>query len=119
MDDDDPTSLHKATAARLFAAMTKVDSAAVAAEITRDFVLKVPGTCVLSGERTGQKIAEEGRVICHASGTGKTVDGEPYDQNYLYMPNFRDEKISRLVEHMDTRRVDERLGGQIPGLDRQ
>ena len=133
MDSDDPTILHKAAATRLFTAMAEVDSAAIAAEITSDFVLKVPGTCVLSGERTGQQIAEiyefvsqvlpngvrlelhsmtaeEDRLICHASGTGKTVEGAPYDQDYLYLLNFRDGKISRLVEYMDTKLVDERLG---------
>jgi len=133
MVTDNPADLNKAAAARLFAAMGAVDTAGIAAEITSDFVLKVPGTCVLSGERSGHEIAEifgfvgqvlpngvqlelhsmtaeEDRVICHASGTSKTVDGEPYNQDYLYFLNFRDGKICRLVEYMDTKLVDARLG---------
>ncbi|KKC28024.1 MULTISPECIES: nuclear transport factor 2 family protein [unclassified Sphingomonas] len=132
-DSENSARAHKAAATRLFEAMGSLDGPGIAAEITDDFVLKIPGSCVLSGERTGPEIAEiygfvsqvlpngvrlelhsmtaeEDRLVCHASGTGETVDGESYNQDYLYLLNFRGGKISRLVEYMDTKLVDDRLG---------
>jgi ketosteroid isomerase-like protein len=93
----------------------------------------MPGSCVLSGERTGAEIAEifgfvsqllpngvkpeinsmtaeEDRIVCNAFGTAGTVSGEPYNQDYLYFLHFKEGKICCLTEYRDTKLVDDRLG---------
>lgn len=51
--------------------------------------------------------AEEDRVHCEVSGTAKTIDGQSYDNRYHYAFQVRDGKISRFVEYMDTKLVED------------
>jgi len=43
-------------------------------------------------------IAEGDRVAYHAVGTATTIDGKPYNNQFLYILQFRDGKVCRLIE---------------------
>ena len=104
-------------------------------EQTSDFVLETSGSGALSGVRTGveiQKIvafmnsvlpngskltilsitAEGDRVVYQAAGKATTTDGQSYNNQYLFLAQFREGKICRLTEYMDTHLAEELLGAR-------
>jgi ketosteroid isomerase-like protein len=54
--------------------------------------------------------AEDEKVFLHFTGKAQTVDGDPYNNEYVQLFSFRDGKISAVVEFMDTALLAKVLG---------
>jgi ketosteroid isomerase-like protein len=65
---------------------------------------------------TAQSMVAEGdRVAVEATSEGKHVSGQTYSNEYHFLFEFREGKLLKLKEYMDTERVTEVLcGGQRP-----
>ena len=63
-------------------------------------------------------IAEGDRVAVEAHSEGQHVSGQIYSNEYHFLFQFRDGKLLKLKEYMDTERVTDVLcGGQRPPFD--
>lgn len=54
--------------------------------------------------------AEAEKVFLHFTGKAKTIDGDPYNNEYVQLFSFRDGKINDVVEFMDTALLAKVLG---------
>jgi ketosteroid isomerase-like protein len=54
--------------------------------------------------------AEDEKVFLHFTGKAQTVDGDPYNNEYVQLFSFRAGKISAVVEFMDTALLAKVLG---------
>jgi ketosteroid isomerase-like protein len=54
--------------------------------------------------------AENEKVFLHFTGKARTVDGDPYNNEYVQLFSFRDGNISDVVEFMDTALIAKVLG---------
>jgi ketosteroid isomerase-like protein len=54
--------------------------------------------------------AEDEKVFLHFTGKAQTIDGDPYNNEYVQLFSFRDGKISGIVEFMDTALLAKVLG---------
>jgi ketosteroid isomerase-like protein len=54
--------------------------------------------------------AEDEKVFLHFTGKAQTVDGDPYNNEYVQLFSFRDGNISGIVEFMDTALLAKVLG---------
>lgn len=60
-------------------------------------------------------VAEGEKVAVEASSKGKHISGQVYSNNYHFLFEFREGKLMRLKEYLDTERVTDILcGGQRP-----
>ena len=65
-------------------------------------------------------VAEGDRVAVEATSKGEHVSGQTYSNEYHFLFEFREGKLLRLKEYMDTERVTDILcGGQRPGASDQ
>ena len=126
---------NKALTEKFFDAMSIVDPVGIASCVTPDFVIETQGSCALSGVRTGAEIqeivafmqsalpngskltrlsmiAEGDRVAYQATGMATTSDGKPYNNQYLFYLQFKDGKICRLTEYLDSLLVENTLGAR-------
>ena len=54
--------------------------------------------------------AEDEKVFLHFTGKAQTIDGDPYNNEYVQLFSFRDGQISGIVEFMDTALLAKVLG---------
>jgi ketosteroid isomerase-like protein len=60
-------------------------------------------------------VAEGEKVAVEATSKGKHISGQTYSNNYHFLFEFREGKLMRLKEYLDTERVTDILcGGQRP-----
>jgi ketosteroid isomerase-like protein len=60
-------------------------------------------------------VAEGDKVAVEATSKGKHISGQTYSNNYHFLFEFREGKLMRLKEYLDTERVTDILcGGQRP-----
>jgi len=50
-------------------------------------------------------VAEDDIVVAQTSGQAQTIDGQPYDNTYVWIIRFRDGKFAEVTEYMDTELV--------------
>lgn len=58
--------------------------------------------------------AEDDRVAVEAKGRSTLLDGTAYDNQYHFLIFFRDDKICRMHEYLDTKLVDTVLVPRLP-----
>ena len=46
--------------------------------------------------------ADDGKAFAHFTGAAKTREGDPYNNEYVHVLSFRDDKISGIIEFLDT-----------------
>jgi ketosteroid isomerase-like protein len=134
---------NKAIVARFFEAMNQGDVPFIVNAYADDGCLQTMGNTLISGTFTKDQItqsaggifevfpdgirfeildmvAEGDKVAVEATSEGKHVSGATYSNEYHFLFEFRDGKLVRLKEYMDTERVTDILcGGQRPGTDSQ
>lgn len=134
---------NKPIVARFFEAMNRGDVASIVDAYADDACLQTMGNTLISGTFTKDQItrsasgifevfpegirfeildmvAEGDKVAVEATSEGKHVSGATYSNEYHFLFEFRDGKLVRLKEYMDTERVTDILcGGQRPGTDNQ
>ena len=122
--------VNKAIATQFVNAIGAADVETVKRLAARDFVFVTAGKAKVSGTHdledlvkvfdrffkviTGRGIrfeflsltAEEDRVSCEVRGYSKLVNGEEYNNEYLFLITLRDGKVSRIVEYLDTQLAD-------------
>jgi ketosteroid isomerase-like protein len=124
---------NKETVRRFFIALGSGDVATLKTLVTNDVEAITPGTAKISGTRNYDVIlqlceafpkitkggvefrflnltAEDDRVACEMEGRSTLVNGTPYNNCYHFLVFFRDGKICRLKEYLDTKLGDEALG---------
>ena len=47
-------------------------------------------------------VAEGDYVVAHTSGSAETIEGQPYNNTYVWIIRLRDGKFAELTEFMDT-----------------
>lgn len=57
--------------------------------------------------------AEDNRVLAEVRGANKTVDGEDYNNRYVFFMEFDGGKIKTVREYLDTALVEKVLGPRI------
>jgi hypothetical protein len=129
---------NKAAVRRLFEAMNAGDGSAIADAYADDGEVWTMGRTLISGRFGGAQIraaagaifeafpqgirfeilgmvAEGDKVAVEATSRGQHVSGQVYTNEYHFLVEFRDGRIHRLKEYMDTERVTDILcGGQRP-----
>jgi len=119
-----------AVARQFLAAMAKLDIDGMTSLVAPDFILDSKGSSSMSGPRTLAELpqiiqmmrhflpkgatleilnmtADESRVACEAKGDAMTVDGKPYRNQYHFLIELKNAKITKCSEYMDTRLMDE------------
>jgi ketosteroid isomerase-like protein len=129
---------NKAIVARFFEAMNGGDVQFIVDAYAEDGCLQTMGNTLISGifsrDQVSQSaggifevfpegirfeildmVAEGDKVAVEATSEGKHVSGATYSNEYHFLFEFRDGKLVRLKEYMDTERVTDILcGGQRP-----
>jgi uncharacterized protein len=129
---------NKETVVTFFAALNDGDVASVVDTYTEDGCVQTMGTTLISGVFGKEHIAQsaggvfevfpkglrfeiqtmtaEGeRVAVEATSEGEHISGQTYSNEYHFLFEFRDGKLLRLKEYMDTEMVTDVLcGGQRP-----
>ncbi|MEM9253870.1 MAG: nuclear transport factor 2 family protein [Pseudomonadota bacterium] len=127
-----------ATVKRFFQAMNEGDTAFIVDAYSDDGRLHTMGSTLISGEFTKEQVnaaadgifevfpngihfeiltltAQGPRVAVEARSEGQHVSGQIYSNEYHFLFEFRDGKLLKLKEYMDTERVTDVLcGGQRP-----
>lgn len=124
---------NKATALKFFQALGAGDIATMTALMTDDIVAIMPGTAEVCGTRNREVLiafagalpkitkagvafealsmtAEGDRVSCELQGNSVLVNGVAYNNTYHFLVFFRDGRICKLREYLDTKLADEALG---------
>ena len=124
---------HKKTAVKFLEALGGGDAATLKTIITDDIIVTTAGHANISGDRDYKVVmqladafpkitkggidfkilnltAEENRVACEAEGTSTLVNDKAYNNVYHFLFFFRDGKVCRLKEYLDTKLADEVLG---------
>ncbi len=127
---------NKATTREFLAAIAVLDLARMVPLLTPDFAIETMGSSVFGGTRSGAEVAkvvqlmsemvpdgvrlelismmaEGNRVACQLEGYGVTVSGKRYDNKYLYLLEFRDGKIAKLTEYMDSLLNEQCFGDEL------
>ncbi len=125
---------NKHIAREFFAALSRTDTAAIAAMYADDFTLWTAGTLPFSGTFTRAQAlramdqilglfpdglaftikgitAEGERVAVEAESDGRHVSGKTYHNQYHFLLIIRDGKIVQLKEYMDTMHANDVLLG--------
>ena len=129
---------NKATVSRFFEALNAGDVDAIVAAYAEDGCVQTMGNTLISGVFGKQQIADtaggifdvfpkglrfdiqamtaEGdRVAVEATSEGEHVSGQTYSNEYHFLFEFKNGKLLRLKEYMDTEMVTDVLcGGQRP-----
>lgn len=132
------TETNKAIVRRFFEAMNRGDVAAIVNAYAQDGCVQTMGNTLISGVFSREQIAaaaggifevfpegirftvldmiaEGDKVAVEATSEGKHVSGATYSNEYHFLFEFRDGKLVRLKEYMDTERVTDVLcGGARP-----
>lgn len=135
------SNANKAIVRRFFKAMNEGDVAFIVDAYAVDGCLQTMGNTLISGTYTRDQVAQsaggifdvfpngihfeildmigEGdKVAVEATSEGQHVSGATYSNEYHFLFEFRDGKLLRLKEYMDTERVTDILcGGQRPPSD--
>lgn len=121
---------NKATANAFMTALSTLDIPALAGMMAPDFKIVTTGSSVLSGVTTIDKLpalteklkaklpngvevtildllADGDRVAVEARGKATTSAGKPYNQQYLFLFDIKDGKISVMTEYLDTKLLHE------------
>jgi uncharacterized protein len=133
-----PTEHNKALVNRFFDDLNAGNTEAVIATYSDDGLLETMGSTLISGtfdrdqlstaiERiftvfpdglqftVFDMVAEGDKVAVEAACSGEHVSGQTYENSYHFLFEFRDGKLARLREYMDTEQVTDVLcGGQRP-----
>jgi ketosteroid isomerase-like protein len=109
---------NKATVEKFFTALNEGDVEAVVATYADDGCVQTMGNTLFpQGLRFDiQAMTAEGdRVAVEATSEGEHISGQTYTNEYHFLFEFRDGKLLRLKEYMDTEMVTDVLcGGQRP-----
>jgi ketosteroid isomerase-like protein len=129
---------NKRTVTRFFDALNRGDVAFIVDAYAPDGTVRTMGNTLISGTFSREQIAaaaggifdvfpeglkfsvqqmtaEDERVAVEATSEGKHVSGKIYSNEYHFLFEFRDGKLLRLKEYMDTERITDVLcGGQRP-----
>ena len=128
---------NKETAKRFLTAMGTGDVDTVKSVITADMIIVTTGTSLMSGTldyntilaiaggisavtKSGiafkflQLTAEEDRVAVETEGSSTMLDGTPYNNQYHFLIFFRDGKVCKMREYLDTKLVDAVLVPRLP-----
>ena len=129
---------NKATVEKFFTALNKGDVESVVATYADDGCVQTMGNTLISGVFGKEHIAnsagsvfevfpqglrfdiqamtaEGDRVAVEATSEGEHISGQTYTNEYHFLFEFRDGKLLRLKEYMDTEMVTDVLcGGQRP-----
>jgi ketosteroid isomerase-like protein len=129
---------NKAIVAQFFDAMNRGDVSFIVDTYAADGCVQTMGNTLISGVFTREQIAaaaggifdvfpeglrfnatgmiaEGDKVAVEATSEGKHISGQTYTNEYHFLFEFRDGKLLRLKEYMDTERVTDVLcGGQRP-----
>ena len=132
------TEANKAAVQRFFTAMNEGDVAGIVDAYTDDGQVWTMGSTLISGRFSRDQIraaaggifdafpegirfelhdmvAEGDKVAVEASSRGLHASGQVYSNQYHFLFQFRDGRVFRLKEYMDTERVTDILcGGQRP-----
>ena len=124
---------HKATVEKFLDALGNGDGETLATLITEDIAAICTGTSMLSATRGYAEVvgvagmlkqitqngiafkiltmtAEADRVSCEAEGTSTLVNGVAYNNQYHFLFFFRDGKVCKIKEYIDTKLADATLG---------
>ena len=136
-----PEDTNKAIVRRFFAAMNQGDVQFIVDAYAEDGCLQTMGSTLISGtfgkdqitQSAGgifevfpqgirfeilDMVAEDDKVAVEATSEGEHASGATYSNEYHFLFEFREGKLVRLKEYMDTERVTDILcGGQRPGAD--
>ena len=134
----DTAATNKALVTRFFEAMNSGDVDFIVDAYAEDGCLQTMGSTLISGTFSKAQIAasaggifdvfpqgltftlkhmvaEGDKVAVEAESEGEHVSGQTYSNEYHFLFEFRDGKLLRLKEYMDTERVTDVLcGGQRP-----
>lgn len=134
----DTTDVNKSFVTDFFAAMNAGDADAIANSYADDGCVQTMGNTLISGVFNKEQItrsagaifdvfpqglsfkilsmvAEGDKVAVEATSEGEHISGQIYSNEYHFLFEFRDGKLLRLKEYMDTERVTDVLcGGQRP-----
>lgn len=128
---------NKETAKKFLSAMGTGDVDTVKSVITADMMIVTTGTSLMSGTldyntilaiaggisavtKAGiafkflQLTAEEDRVAVETEGSSTMLDGTPYNNQYHFLIFFRDGKVCKMREYLDTKLVDAVLVPRLP-----
>jgi hypothetical protein len=132
---------NKRAVSAFFDAMNRGDSAFIVDSYAEDGEVVTMGNTLISGARGKAEIAqfaggvldafpdglaftihsmtaEDDRVAVEAESNGTHASGRPYNNHYHFLFRFRDGKVLRLSEYMDTELVTDVLcGGRRPEAD--
>ena len=130
---------NKAIATKVIQALGAGDVDTMKTLVTTDLVITARGHSKVSGSRDYQTImasisqfpkitksgivfkilnltAEEDRVACETEGYSTLLNGRDYNNHYHYLMFFRDGKVCKMHEYLDTNLADEMLGPYLtPG----
>jgi ketosteroid isomerase-like protein len=132
------SSANKESAQKILEAMGAGDTKTLKALVTNDLVVTARGHANISGNRSYDiamaaiesfpqitksciefKIlnltAEDNRVACEAEGYSTMIDGRDYNNHYHFLMFFRDGKLFKMHEYLDTKLADEVLGPYLKG----
>ena len=137
----DNSEANKATVRKFFDAMNSGDVDFIVDTYAEDGCLQTMGGTLISGTFPKEQIqvsagsifevfpkglkfklldmvAEGDKVAVEATSEGEHVSGQTYSNEYHFLFEFREGKLVRLKEYMDTERVTDVLcGGQRPTFD--
>ena len=129
---------NKATVTRFFEALNKGDVDTIVNTYAQDGCLQTMGGTLISGifsreqvaDSAGSifdvfptgltftvldQVAEGNKVAVEATSNGEHISGQTYSNEYHFLFEFRDGKLLKLKEYMDTEQVTDVLcGGQRP-----
>lgn len=132
---------NKAIVTRFFEAMNNGDVDFIVDSYAADGCLQTMGNTLISGTYTKEQVAasagsifevfpqglkftatsmvaEGDKVAVEAVSEGQHVSGQTYSNEYHFLFEFREGKLLKLTEYMDTERVTDVLcGGQRPPFD--
>jgi ketosteroid isomerase-like protein len=134
---------NKAIVTRFFDALNRGDVDAIVDAYAADGCVQTMGNTLISGIFNKQQIAasawgifdvfpeglaftplamvaEGNKVAVEATSEGKHISGQVYSNEYHFLFEFRDGKLLKLKEYMDTERVTDVLcAGQRPAITSQ
>jgi ketosteroid isomerase-like protein len=137
------TEANKAIVRRFIDAMNRGDVATIVDTYAEDGCVQTMGNTLISGVFSRAQIsaaaggifdvfpegisftvldmiAEGSKVAVEATSEGKHISGQVYSNEYHFLFEFRDGKLLRLKEYMDTERVTDILcGGARPAAGNQ
>jgi uncharacterized protein len=129
---------NKIAAVKFFKALGSGDVATVKTLITEDVLVTTPGTADICGTRDYNTVleitrafpkitrsgvefrvvtltAEDDRVACELEGYATMINGKAYNNTYHFLTFFRDGKICKIKEYLDTKLGDAVLGPYLTG----